>query len=516
VKGLRPGGIGLLVALLVAGLAACDGSNDRTARPSSTRPRATTSTAPTTTTTEPTPDPGPLAWVPCGGGDECATLPVPVDYAHPRNATLPLSLRRRPAGDPAHRIGSLVINPGGPGEAGTRLLVRDLGVLGSMVRQRFDVVEMDPRGVGNSGGFRCNGDGGEGDGALSSGAGTGDKVDPVPTTPQAKAALLAADRGYADACAERAGPLLGFIGTTDVARDLEQLRKALGEPQLTFLGMSYGTLVGLTYADLFPTHLRALVLDGVIDPSLPSFELWMAQAVGFQQQLDAFFASCGAGCAWRPGVALPDALDRMIQRVRTQPLPAGGGAIVGVSELYTALFSRLTSRARWSSLASALGAAERGDGGPLLSITRGYLGDAPGATINPDASSAINCLDHPVDTDVDAYDDLAAQAAARSRHFGPYFAWAGLMCATWRATPTRTPHPVPAPGAPPALVIGTTSDAATPFAWAQGVASTLARGVLLTREGTGHVAVLGNGCARAAVERYLVDLTLPAPGTVCR
>ena len=110
--------------------------------------------------------------------------------------------------------------------------------------------------------------------------------------------------------------------------------------------MSYGTLVGATYADLFPTHVRALVLDGVIDPSLPTFELWMTQAAGFQQQLDAFFASCGRGCAWQPGIALPDALDRLIQRLRT-PMPAGGGAVVGVSELYTALFSRLTSRSRW-------------------------------------------------------------------------------------------------------------------------------------------------------------------------
>jgi pimeloyl-ACP methyl ester carboxylesterase len=508
VEATRASTIGAIALLLVLPLVACDGSGDREARPTTTsRPVVSTTTAPTTTTTEPPPEPGPLAWAPCGGGDECATLPVPVDYSHPRNATLPVSLRRRSATDPAHRIGSLVINPGGPGEAGTQLLGRDLGVLGPSVRQRFDVIEMDPRGVGNSGGFRCGSDG--------SGAGTGEKVDPVPTTPEAKAALIAADRGYADACAKGAGVLLGYIGTTDVARDIEQLRKALGEPELTFLGMSYGTLVGATYADLFPTHLRALVLDGVIDPSLPSFELWMTQAAGFQQQLDAFFASCGSGCAWRPGIPLPDALDRLIERLRT-PMAAGDGAVVGVSELYTALFSRLTSHSRWPSLSSALGAAERGDGSQILSLTRSYLGDAPGSTINPDASSAINCLDHPVETNVEAYDGLATQAAARSRHFGPYFAWAGLMCATWRATPTRTAHPVTAPDSPPALVIGTTSDAATPFSWAQHVASTLSRGALLTREGTGHVAILGSSCARATVDRYLVDLTLPPPGTVCR
>lgn len=421
-----------------------------------------------------------------------------------------ISLNRQRATSPGQRIGSLVINPGGPGQAGTRLLGRDLGALTPTVKQRFDVVEMDPRGVGNSGGFRCN----EGS-STSSGAGTGAKVDPVPTTPEARDTLIDANRGYAQACARAAGPLLGFIGTVDVARDLEQLRKALGEERLSFLGISYGTLVGATYADLFPTHVRALVLDGVIDPALPTFELWMAQAVGFQQQLDAFFASCGSGCAWQPGIPLADALDRLTRRIRTQPLDAGGGSVVGVSELYTALFSRLYSRSRWGSLASALGAAERGDGGPILSITRSYLGDTPGASINPDASNAINCLDHPVETDVTEYDALAADAATRSRHFGPYLAWAGLMCATWQAQPSRAPHPVAAPGAPAALVIGTTSDPATPFAWAQSVAEAFDQAVLLTRNGTGHVAYFSSSCVRGAVDAYLVNLTPPAPGTVC-
>ena len=344
---------------------------------------------------------------------------------------------------PGHRratrrsgIGSLVVNPGGPGEAGTQLLGRDLGVLPAGVEQRFDVVEMDPRGVGNSGGLHVHGPG------RRAGRGPGAKVDPVPVTPEGRAALVEADRGYAGACAAAAGPLLGHIGTTDVARDLEQLRKALGDQQLTFLGISYGTLLGRTYADLFPTHLRAACSTASIDPSLPSFELWMAQATGFQQQLDAFFAVCGSGCAWRPGIPLPDALDRLIQRLRDAPIPAGNGAVVGVSELYTALFSRLYSRSRWSSLAQALGAAERGDGGPLLAITRSYLGEAPGSTINADASSAINCLDHPVDTDVDHYDALAAQARDAGPPLRAVHGVGRARCARrGSAPPTRTGPP---------------------------------------------------------------------------
>jgi pimeloyl-ACP methyl ester carboxylesterase len=505
VNGLRVSVIGLLLVTMLA----CE-SSEATRSTTTSRAATTTTVAPTTTTTEPAGDPAPLVWTQCGGSIECATLTVPLDYAHPRDQTIAISLNRQRATDPSRRIGSLVINPGGPGESGTALLGRDLGVLTPTVKQRFDIVEMDPRGVGNSGGFRCNG----GD-ASSSGAGTGAKVDPVPATPEARAVLVAADRAYAQACARGAGALLGHIGTTDVARDLEQLRKALGDERLSFLGISYGTLLGATYADLYPTHVRALVLDGVIDPALPTFELWMAQAAGFQAQLDSFFAWCASGCSWRPGIPLPDALDRLIQRVRAKPLNAGNGAIVGVSELYTALFSRLYSRSRWSSLASALGAAERGDGGPVLSITRSYLGETPGATINPDASNAINCLDHPVETDVTKYGVLAVRSIARARHFGPYLAWAGLMCATWPVPPTRDPHPVRAPGAPPALVIGTTNDPATPYAWAQSVASALDQGVLLTRQGTGHVAYFSSSCVRGVVDAYLVDVTPPAPGTVC-
>jgi pimeloyl-ACP methyl ester carboxylesterase len=508
-----------VIGVLVLGLAACDSGSGR-ATPKLTKPPRTTTTTeapPTTTTTEPPGDPAPLAWTGCGGGTECATLIVPLDYAHPRGTAIPIALKRQRATDPAARIGSLVINPGGPGEAGTLLLSRDLGVLSPAVKQRFDVIEMDPRGVGNSGGLRCNGI--EPTPPASGNPAPAVKVDPIPTTPEARTALINADRAYAQACADNAGAggaLLAHIGTTDVARDLEQLRKAVGDEKLTFLGLSYGTLVGSTYADLFPTHLRALVLDGVIDPALPTFELWMAQAVGFQQQLDAFFAWCGGGCAWRPGIPLPDALDRLTQRLRTQPLDGGGGAQVGVSELYTALFSRLYGQSRWSSLAQALGAAERGNGAPILSLTRSYLGETPGATINSDASTAINCLDHPVETNLDAYDALAAQAATRARHFGPYMAWAGIVCATWKAPPTRVPHPVTAPGAPPTLVIGTTSDPATPFAWAQSVAANLQQGVLLTRQGTGHVALLSSSCVRNVVATYLINGTPPAAGTVCR
>lgn len=447
---------------------------------------------------------GPLIWSDCGDGDQCATLEVPLDYRDPGDREVPVALRRRSAGDPARRIGSLVVNPGGPGESGTQLLHRDLAILGPEVRARFDVVEMDPRGTGGSIAIHC--------------ATTGSTApDPVPSTPEAGAALLRADREYADACARAAGPLLPHLGTETVARDLEILRRALGDDRLTFLGISYGTLLGATYADLHPDRVRAMVLDGAIDPALDTATLSGDQAAAMDAQLAAFFVHCASGgCAWRTSGTPADGFHALADRLRVHPLVASDGTTVGVAELYGATLSRMYSPSRWASLAAALAAAERGDGNPLLALHRDYFGARPDATINADASNAVNCLDHPVDRDPDHQADLAARAAARAPVFGPYLSWGGAVCGVWRARPTRVPRPVTAPGAPPILVVGTTHDPATPFAWAQSLAGQLTSGVLVTREGTGHVGVLGSGCVRTIVGDYLVTGTPPAPGTACR
>ena len=368
-----------------------------------------------------------------------------------------ISLNREPATDPAHRIGSLVINPGGPGEAGTQLLGRDLGVLTPATPSNGST---SSRWIHAASATAVASDCNDGDTGRPrtarhrrqsrSRSDHARRREPRSSPPTA---------GTRQACARAAGPLLGFIGTTDVARDLEQLRKAVGDERLTFLGISYGTLVGATYADLFPTHVRALVLDGVIDPSLPTFELWMAQAVGFQQQLDAFFASCGSGCAWRPGIPLARRA-RPAHATRPHAAAPGRGAIVGVSELYTALFSRLYEPL-------ALGLARRRRWAPRSTVTAARscrspaaTSATPGATINADASNAINCLDHPVDTDLSQYDALAAQAAARARALrsvprvgrGDVRDVAGTADAPAPSGDARRAHR-------PTLVIGTTNDA---------------------------------------------------------
>lgn len=478
-----------------------------TAAPSTSGP-APTAGATITTTAGPTIDtPPPLGWSACGGGGECSTLVVPLDHDHPEGRHIGVALARHRATDPALRLGSVVLNPGGPGASGVLNLAKDLSVLPAGVVARFDVVAFDPRGVGRSEAIRCTGD-----------TYRGPEPDPVPPTMAAAAPLLAADRAYAAACAAGSGDLLAHVGTLDVARDLESLRQALGDPGLTYLGLSYGTLLGATYASLFPTHVRAMVLDGAIDPALPTDALADAQAQGFERSLDAFFSWCGSNpgsCAWRPAGEAHAAFRQLAATVRAHPL-AVGARTVGPSEYYTGAFATLYARSFWPSLGRALAAVARGDGGPILGLYDGYEG-ANDPAFSVDANNAVTCLDHPVPVDPSAYPERARVAAASAPDFGPLFAWGALSCAVWPvpATSQRRPGAISAPGSGPILVVGTTEDPATPYAWAKSLAAHLQHGSLLTRVGVDHVAIFYSSCVRAADQAVLVDGRLPAPGTVC-
>jgi len=451
--------------------------------------------------------PPPLGWSSCGSGYQCSTLVVPRDYGDPGGPHIGIALERRPASLASRRIGSLVINPGGPGESGIGNFVKDLSILPAGVLARFDIVTFDPRGVGASEGIHCTGD-----------TYSGPEPDPVPQTPGAEQALLAADRAYAASCARAAGALLAHVGTEDVARDLEQLRLALGDPGLTYLGLSYGTLIGETYAAMFPTRVRAMVLDGPLDPSLTTTELANAQATGFQGSLDRFFAWCRSSpgaCAWRPGGDPHAAFEAIVAAVRSHPLAVGRRS-VRPTELYTGAFGSLYSTAFWPSLGRALAGVAAGDGTAMLSLYDSYqrLGDP---TFDGDANNAVTCLDHPVPADPAAYPGLAAAAARVAPDFGPLFAWGTLSCAVWPVPPSaeRTPAAVNAIGSPPILVVGTTGDPATPYVWARSVAASLSHAILLTREGLDHVALFTSSCVRAYDEAYLVSLDPPAPGAVC-
>ena len=493
------------VPLLTASCAALPGSPR--AQQKAPHHTAVSSTTTTTTTTAPQAPPvTPIAWSSCNGGLQCGTLVVPLDYANPRGPTIPIAVARHPAEVPNARIGSLVIDPGGPGVSGIDDMANELSSLTPQLLADFDIVLFDPRGVERSDPLTCGEKAGSPPTTLA---------DPVPTTPSQEAVTIAGLKQFAAACEQASANVLPHVGSVDAARDMDQLRAALGDSGLTYMGQSYGSLLGLTYASLFPTHVRAMVLDGVIDPALSFNQITQGQATGFESVLNGFFAWCaGSGaCSWRPAGDPTTALLAQLAAGATTPAPAGGGRVAGAGELYDALLDGLYARSEWPQLGAALAADAAGNGAPVVAMSDHY--NMNGSTNGSDAALAIDCLDHPVSHVLADYGYLAALLKASAPVFGPLLAWGEASCAVWPAAPTRTVGPVAAPGAPPILVVGTTGDPATPYAWAVSVAHQLAHGVLLTRNGDDHVAYFYSACVRGAVQSYLVGGTAPPSGTTC-
>ncbi len=489
-----------VVALLLAGCG-LTGTTDPPARAA-----LTTTTTTTTTTTQPPLPVSPIAWTPCHGDLQCGTLIVPLDYGRPQGATIGIAVERHLADVPADRIGSLVINPGGPGVSGIDDFANELDVLTPQLLDDFDIVTFDPRGVQRSDPVTCG---------ETPGAAPGPLPDPVPQTAAAQAATFATMRQFAADCEKASGTILPYVGTVDVARDLDRLRQALGESALTYMGQSYGTLLGATYAQLFPTHIRAMVLDSAIDPALTFSQMSLGQADGFEGVLNSFFTWCATatGCPWRAVGDPTTALLALIARSRSSPAPAGGGRTAGPGELYDALLDGLYSQSDWPTLGAALAADADGSGAAVVAMSDTYSMD--GSTNGADVADAVDCLDHPAAKDLAAYSQLAVLFAQSAPVFGPLLAWGEASCAVWPIAATRTPAPVSAPGSPSILVIGTTDDPATPYAWSVSLAGELSRGDLLTVQGSDHVSYFYSPCARADVQRYLVDLSTPPVGATC-
>ncbi|MBV8160123.1 MAG: alpha/beta fold hydrolase [Acidimicrobiia bacterium] len=416
---------------------------------------------------------------------------------------------RRPALDPARRLGSLLINPGGPGDSGVNDLPAELRILTSGLQDDFDIVSFDPRGVDRSAPVHCESSG------ASSPALADPLPDPVPATPQATQAVLDYDRQYAAACLRNTGPVLAHVDTESAARDMDRLRAALGDDRLTYIGHSYGTLLGAVYAELFPTRVRAMVLDSAIDPAVSTDQANVDQAKAFDAVLQSFFAWCAASasCPWRPHGDPQADLLALADRARQHPLPGGPGRVAGPAEIYNGVLSRLYARSYWPSLGSALAAAEAGNGGPLVTLAEAFINH--GGPNGADSNLAIDCLDYPVAADPAGYPAAAQAAGAQAPFFGPPFAWSSLGCAVWPFPSTRTPHAITAAGAPPILVVGTTGDPATPFQWGQHLAAELQRGAFVERVGEDHVAYYYSACVRALDQAYLIAGTVPPAGTVC-
>ncbi len=470
---------GLAVLALVALIAAaCSSDGGETTSPTTSAPSATEATtaptvASTTTTTVVLPPPVPIEWQSCGGGFDCATVTAPVDYASPAGPTLDLALIRRPAGNPDERIGTLLMNPGGPGASGVRRVRRGF-TLSPEVAARFDIVGFDPRGVGDSTPVQC----GTSVAAFRA-------HDLAPDDPRESAALEAAARAVADECAATEGPRLGHLGTREVVHDLEVIRRSIGEPEVSFVGLSYGTLLGLLWAEAYPGSLRALVLDGVVDPAAAGDVAAAAQVAAIDLTLDAMHAACAADPACPEGGLLP-AYDELARRLDAGEIGAPG---VGPTQLAYAAFSATYGDERWPLLWHAVADGLSGDLAGVAEMARWFT-----RLVDYAPFALVTCLDAPHPVGFAAWQEAAERAVATSPRFGRVAANELLPCAFWPKA-TYEPHPVTAPDGPPVLVIGSTGDAATPIDQARHVARDLESGTLLTVDIAGHVALGDSACA---------------------
>ncbi|MFJ2893830.1 alpha/beta hydrolase [Streptomyces sp. NPDC087218] len=485
-------------------------------------PTNASSSAPATTSVPPVPDEleryygQSLRWRDCGvEGFQCATMKAPLDYAKPDGDEIDLAVSRKKATGPGKRIGSLLVNPGGPGGSAIDYL-QGYAAIGypAPVRARYDMVAVDPRGVARSEPVEC---------LTGPQMDTYTQVDQTPDDAAETTGLSSAYERFASGCEKRSGTILPHVSTVETARDMDMLRALLGDEKLHYVGASYGTFLGATYAGLFPGRVGRLVLDGAMDPSLPSVEMNRDQTAGFETAFQSFAADCVKKADCPLGTtSTADAAARMkkiFADLDAHPIDTGDSRRLTESLGTTGVIAAMYDESAWPQLREALAAAQDGDGSGLLSLSDSYYERRPNGTYANlmFANAAVNCLDlPPAFTDAEAVERAVPDFEKTSPVFGRAFAWAALNCAHWPTPSTGTPHRIEAKGAAPIVVVGTTRDPATPYKWAESLAGQLSSGTLLTYRGDGHTAYgRGSDCIDTAINTYLLEGTPPNDGKKC-
>ncbi|NYE41539.1 alpha/beta hydrolase [Streptomyces fulvorobeus] len=457
-----------------------------------------------------------LSWRECGvEGFQCTTMKAPLDYARPEDGNIKLAVSRKKATGPGKRIGSLLVNPGGPGGSAIGYL-QGYAAIGypAPVRARYDMVAIDPRGVARSEPVECL-TGKEMDAYT--------QVDQTPDDAAEVTGLSAAFKKFANGCEKRSARILPHVSTVETARDMDVLRSLLGDEKLHYVGASYGTFLGATYADLFPDRAGRLVLDGAMDPSLPAVDINRDQTAGFEAAFQSFATDCVKKEDCPLGTTTTDAagaaLKQLFADLDAKPVPTGESRKLTESLATTGVIAAMYDEAAWPQLREALAGAGRSDGSGLLALADSYYEREPnGSYANlMFANAAVNCLDLPPAFGTPAAVEKAVPAFEEaSPVFGRGFAWAALNCGSWPTGPTGTPHRTEAKGAAPIVVVGTTRDPATPYRWAESLADQLTSGTLLTYKGDGHTAYgRGSDCIDTAINTYLLEGTPPTDGKKC-
>ncbi|MET9185893.1 alpha/beta hydrolase [Streptomyces tendae] len=462
-----------------------------------------------------------LAWRDCGvSGFQCATMKAPLDYAKPGEGDVRLAVARKKATGPGKRLGSLLVNPGGPGGSAIGYLQQYAGIgYPAKVRAQYDMVAVDPRGVARSEPVECL-DGPEMDAYT--------QTDVTPDDAGETDELVDAYKEFAEGCGADAPKLLRHVSTLEAARDMDVLRAVLGDEKLTYVGASYGTFLGATYAGLFPDRTGRLVLDGAMDPSLPARRLNLEQTEGFETAFQSFAKDCvrQPDCPLGDKNTAPDQVGKNLKSffddLDAKPLPAGDadGRKLTESLATTGVIAAMYDEGAWQQLRESLTSAiKEKDGAGLLILSDSYYErEADGGYSNlMFANAAVNCLDLPAAfSSPDEVRDALPEFEKASPVFGEGLAWSSLNCAYWPVKPTGEPHRIEAAGATPIVVVGTTRDPATPYRWAEALSDQLASGHLLTYEGDGHTAYgRGSTCIDSAINTYLLRGTAPEDGKRC-
>lgn len=457
-----------------------------------------------------------ITFQPCGNSLKCATILVPRDYQDPSAGNIGVKIAKRPAADPANRVGTLLINPGGPGGSGIEYVRSADFLFSPELLARFDIVGFDPRGVAESDPITCLSPA-EADRFFA--------LDASPDSQSERDELIQSSKEFGEKCAEKSPDLISYVGSIDVARDMDVIRAVLGESKLDYLGKSYGSLLGALYAELFPDRVGRFVLDGAIDPQIGGTDGALGQALGFEMALQRFIDNCvthddcpldAKGAAGKAQVI--DLLDRIDARPLNtddpnRPLTQALAVLAMASLLYD-------DREGWPILRWVLGDALLGDGATMLEVSDFYLERNPDGTYasnGTDALYAVNCFDSGSAPGPEKTAELAAEWATKAPVFGEFLAWGMLPCATWPVYSKESIGRVSATGAPPILVIGTRYDPATAYEWAVGLADQLESGVLVTWEADGHTAYgRGSRCIDEVVDAYFIKGVVPKDGIVCR